>query len=91
MVALETALRQVGSLAQRADRDTLPEIRHTLRDLRQTLEPLQVSLAGDSPLLQEARQALRGVAEAVRSIKALADGLDRNPEALLRGRKASKP
>ncbi|PWC54823.1 MlaD family protein [Azospirillum sp. TSO22-1] len=91
MMALETALRQVGGLAQRADRDTLPEIRHTLRDLRQTLEPLQLNLAGDSPLLQEVRQALRGVAEAVRSIKALADGLDRSPEALLRGRKESKP
>lgn len=87
MVALETALGPLGDLARRADRETLPEVRHTLRNLRQTLDVAQGTLAGDSPLQQEIRQALRGFTETVRSIRVLADGLDRNPEALLRGKR----
>lgn len=87
MVALETTLQQIGGLAQRVDHDALPEVRQATRELRKTLETLQGALAGNSPLQQDARQALRGLAETVRSVKTLVDGLERNPEALLRGRR----
>ncbi len=90
MVSLESAVRQLGGLAQRADRETLPEVRQALRELRQTLETVQAAVAGDSPLQQDVRQALRGMAEAARSVKALTDGLDRAPEALLQGKKDTK-
>jgi len=38
-------------------------------------------------LQQDTRQALQGLAEAARSLKALTDTLDRQPESLLRGKK----
>ncbi|MBP2310239.1 MCE family protein [Azospirillum melinis] len=87
MVATEATVTQLGGLARRADHDTMPEVRLAIRDLRQTLATIQGCIAGDSPLLQEVRQALRGVADATRSVKALTDGLDRSPESLLRGKK----
>lgn len=87
MTALETTLSRLGGLAQRTDRDIMPEARQTLRELRQTLDAAQGVLAGDSPLQQDILQALRGMAEAARSVKAFADGLDRSPESLLRGKK----
>ncbi|CAO3358932.1 PqiB family protein [Azospirillum melinis] len=87
MVATETTVTQLGGLARHADRDTMPEVRLAIRDLRQTLATIRGSIAGDSPLLQDIRQALRGVVDATRSVKALTDGLDRSPESLLRGKK----
>lgn len=87
IVATETTVTQLGGLARHADRETMPEVRLAIRDLRQTLATVQGSIAGDSPLLQDIRQALRGVADATRSVKALTDGLDRSPESLLRGKK----
>lgn len=86
MTALETTLDRVGGLAHRADRETLPEARRALVDLRRTLDVARDALAGDSPLQQDIRRALRGMAEAARSVKTLSDGLERHPESLLRGK-----
>ncbi len=41
---------------------------------------------GDSRLGYEALRTLRDVADAARSLKALADYLERHPDALLRGK-----
>jgi paraquat-inducible protein B len=87
MVSLDTDLKGINTLVSRADNDVLPEIRDSLQEMRRTMEATQASLAEDSPLQQDTRQALRGVAEATRSLKALTDSLDRHPESLVRGKK----
>lgn len=87
MVSLDAVLKRVDSLAQHADGDILPEIRDSLAEMRRTMEATQASLAEDSPLQQDTRQALRGVAEVTRSLKALSDSLNRHPESLVRGKK----
>jgi Paraquat-inducible protein B len=87
MVSLDAALRRVDALAQKVDAAILPELQQTMRDMHRTMEALQGSVAGDAPLQQDTRQALRGVTEATRALKALTDSLERNPEALLRGKK----
>ncbi len=87
LVSLDSSLKSMDALMRRTDTDVLPEIRDSLKEMRRTLATTQASLAGDSPLQQDTRQALRGVAEATRSLKALTDSLDRHPESLLRGRK----
>lgn len=87
MTALEGTLKRLDTLAARADRETLPEVVQAVRDLRQTLKVLEGNMAGDAPLPQETRQALKGLSDAARSIKALTDSLERNPEALLQGKK----
>jgi len=86
MTGLASALEQLEALAETMDASVLPELAQTGRALNQALEVIKDSLAGDAPLQQEARQALRAVSEAARSIRTLTDSLERNPEALLRGR-----
>jgi paraquat-inducible protein B len=44
------------------------------------------TVAGDSRVGAETLRALRDVADAARSLKALADYLEAHPEALLRGK-----
>ncbi|PKU25086.1 intermembrane transport protein PqiB [Telmatospirillum siberiense] len=87
LVSVNTTLKRIDTLVGRTDSDILPEIRDSLQEVRRTMETTRASLAGDSPLQQDTRQALRGVAEATRSLKALSDSLNRHPESLVRGRK----
>jgi paraquat-inducible protein B len=51
-----------------------------------TLRTMDRAVDGESGLGYEALRALRDVADAARSLKALADYLERHPEALLRGK-----
>ena len=87
MVSLDASLKNIDTLMKRTDNDVLPEIRDSLRELQKTMQATQATLAEDSPMQQDTRQALRGVAEATRSLKALTDSLDRHPESLVRGKK----
>jgi len=89
MVSLDAGLKRIDAVLQHADSDVLPEIRDSLREMRGTLQATQAALAGDSPMQQDTRQALRGVADATRSLKALTDSLDRHPESLIRGKKGA--
>lgn len=87
LTSLDATLKRLDILADRADREALPELNQTLRNLNKTLEVVENSMAGDAPLQQETLQALRGMSDAARSIKALTDSLERNPQSLLTGRK----
>lgn len=87
LVSLDKTLKRLDTLAAQADSSLLPEIRSTLAEVRQTMAVTQASVSPDAPLQQDTRQALRGVTEAARSLKALTDTLDRNPESLVRGKK----
>lgn len=51
-----------------------------------TLRTVDRAVDGDSRLGYEALRTLRDVADAARSLKALADYLERHPDALLRGK-----
>jgi paraquat-inducible protein B len=57
------------------------ELERTLGAVRQVVEP-------GSPLTQDLATALRDVSSAARSVRTLADSLERNPSALVRGRAA---
>ncbi len=81
---LNRVLVRLDGLSADAQREVLPELRAALASIAQTL-------AADAPAQQDARAAMRAMAEAARSLKALADGLDRRPESLLRGRKDDAP
>jgi paraquat-inducible protein B len=81
---LNRVLVRLDGLSAETQRELLPELRASLAAIAQTL-------AADAPAQQDARAALRAMAEAARSLKALADGLDRQPESLIRGRKDDAP
>ncbi len=83
LVTLNKTLKRLDGVMSDAKTDTLPELKDSLRAISQTL-------SGDSPTQQDTRAALRAMTDAARALKSLADGLDRNPEMLIRGRSSNK-
>ncbi|MEN9676647.1 MAG: hypothetical protein RIS76_2543, partial [Verrucomicrobiota bacterium] len=67
--------------------NTLAEADRTLRELRHSLEALSGLIEPDAPFRTDATMALDQVANAARALADLADFLQRNPNALITGRK----
>jgi paraquat-inducible protein B len=82
----ENVRARIDPLADGAD-DTLKEAQATLAEFRQSLQNVRDLLAPQAPLRRDFSATMDELAEAARSIGALADFLNRNPNALLSGRK----
>ncbi|MEY2429792.1 MAG: phospholipid/cholesterol/gamma-HCH transport system substrate-binding protein [Verrucomicrobiota bacterium] len=67
--------------------NTLAEASQTLAHLRAGVQSLGGMVSADSPLQRELHVALEQITDAAQSIAALADFLERNPNALITGRK----
>jgi len=85
---LQVTLKSANRLMQQIDAELMPEARSVLVDVRKALESADAALKPNSPLSQDARDAMREVARAAAAFRALADYLDRHPEALIGGKKA---
>jgi paraquat-inducible protein B len=93
---LGSAADSIQRLANHADTEvaqTTASLRKTTATANQALEQTQVTLKAvresvgpGSPIDYQLGQTLNDLSEAARSIRALADYLDRNPSAILRGR-----
>ena len=90
----ETA-RRLGGTADHVsalvapDSAVVQKLQRTLDDLGQMAGSLKLQAGDDSGLMQNANQALHDVSRAARSMRELADLLERHPEVLLRGRGAA--
>jgi len=80
------ALRSADRLAQRLDAEIAPDVRAALADARRTLSAAERILASDAPMQRDLRETLRQVSRAAEAMRAVADYLERHPDALLRGR-----
>ena len=80
---------QIGSVVQKAN-GTADDLSVTLKRLDASLEALQAVLSPESPLVWGAARSLAELGEAARAVRELADYLDRNPDALLKGRGRGK-
>ncbi|MGE5476034.1 MAG: intermembrane transport protein PqiB [Bacteroidales bacterium] len=87
LTTLDATMKRMDAMATRTDTEVLPELRDSLKEMRASMESLNAALAGDAPLQQDTRQALKGLTEATRSLKRLTDTIERQPESLLQGRK----
>jgi paraquat-inducible protein B len=83
---LKNTLKQAGSVLARADKETLPEAQATLAQAQKTLATLEKTLRADSPAQQELRQALEEFTRMSRTLRDLADTLERHPEAIIKGK-----
>jgi paraquat-inducible protein B len=95
---LRTTLRSANQLLTQLDKETAPELKATLEDARRSLRSLEATakrleatVAPDTPLQQDLRGTLNEVSRAAQSFRALADYLERHPEALIRGKKKDGP
>jgi paraquat-inducible protein B len=81
-------LATIDVLLKRIDEETLSEVKTTLEDLKRVLKSTDANLVGkDAPTQQEMRETLQEVRKAAQAINGLVDYLDRNPDALIRGKK----
>jgi NAD(P)-dependent dehydrogenase (short-subunit alcohol dehydrogenase family) len=84
---------------QLIDADLTPALKTMIGELRQAvgtanqlLQNTDATLLGaNAPAQQELRDALQEISAAARSVRVLADYLDRHPEALIRGKSEDKP
>jgi len=84
---LRQTLQSANQLLQRFDRDLAPEARAAIVDVRKALAATEGVLKPESPLQQDARDAMRELARAAQAFRILADYLERHPEALIQGKK----
>ena len=100
VTSLKHTLNDARALIQRIDSRVDPladSATNTLHDARKTLADLRVAIQGvagligpDSSFPPDLRQALQDLGNAGRAIADLAEFLERNPDALLTGRKPTK-
>ncbi len=83
----------VDQLVERLSTEVAPELKATLEDARGTLSSAEKTLSAiqrttepRGALAVEARDALRAIGRAAAALRALADYLERHPEALIRGK-----
>ena len=62
----------------------------TLKKTQATLNRLDEALRPDAPLLYQANRTLVELSEAARAMRQLAEYLERNPDAIVRGRSYQK-
>lgn len=93
LAAAQAALAHTDALVQQLGGELTPEARATLVDARRALAGLDRTLDSvdhlvqpGAPLSAQAGATLGEVSEAAKSLRALADYLERHPETLLRGK-----
>jgi paraquat-inducible protein B len=99
LTTLNQTLEDVSKSLSRIDTDITPGLKTTLDELRgtiaavdRTINNADTTLVGkDAPAQQELRDALQEIARAARSLRVLADYLERHPESLIRGKTDEKP
>jgi len=89
---LKKLLETTDRMLKRIDTEITPELRTTLEGLKRVLESADANLVGkDAAAQQELREALQEITRAAQSIRGLTDYLERNPDALIRGKTQEKP
>lgn len=89
--ALRDTMQATNALLARLDRETASELTMTLEQTRVTLASLDRLLKPNSPLQADASRTLQELAAAARSLRIMADYLERHPEALIRGKGGGTP
>ncbi|WP_172167621.1 PqiB family protein [Paraburkholderia elongata] len=88
---LRKTLSDADSLLNTINTDLGPDAKATLAAAREALTAANRTMQSDSPLQQSTTETMRELSRAAASIRALADYLQRHPEALIRGKTEDKP
>ena len=99
LATLDETLQSTDKLVSGLDGKLMPELSSTFTDLRTAiasangvLQNTDATLVGkDAPAQQDLRYALQEIARAARSLRVLADYLERNPNSLVFGKSQEKP
>ncbi len=81
-----TSRESAAELTRKLSDESLVQLDRTLAELEQTLALARSRLSPGDPITRELITALREIASAAKSTSDLADAIEENPEALLRGK-----
>ena len=84
--ALDATLKHTQKLTADINSNVTPEVTATLKQTRKTLVSAERLIESTSPVNPELQRALEEISRAARSIRGLADYLERNPNALIYGK-----
>jgi len=94
---LKTTVEDANKLLGHVDTEVVPELKATLEDARRAmvtadrvLQNTTTLVGKDAPAQQELRDVLQELVRTLRSIRGLADYLERHPESLIRGKTEEK-
>ena len=87
---LDRAVTATEQTAKRFDAELIPSARQVLDDARRAIQDARTLAAQSEPLPQQVGAALRDVGRAADALRDLAETLERQPEALLRGKRATE-
>ncbi|WP_125477612.1 PqiB family protein, partial [Caballeronia terrestris] len=87
---LRRTLNTADKLLKTLDTSVAPEARDTLRAARTALDAADRTLQPDSAIAQSTAETLRELSRTAASFRALAEYLERHPEALIRGKPAEE-
>ena len=83
---LRATLSSTSRLMNRLDKQVAPQAQAVFRQAKESLAQINALVSPDGSLPVNAERAMQELGRAARSLRALADFLQSNPEALLRGR-----
>jgi paraquat-inducible protein B len=83
---LNATLKQTQILSEKFNAKVAPQIGSTLVQAQQTLADIGNTVGTDSALNRELKRVLAELSQAVRSIRVMADYLERHPDALIYGK-----
>ena len=88
---LKKVSARLDRLLKRTDEEILPEAKQTLEELQDVLKSMDTTVVGkDAPVQQELRDALQEINRAAQAVRVLTESLERNPEAIIRGKTQEK-
>jgi paraquat-inducible protein B len=92
MATLDATLKSTDQLMKNVDDSIAPQVTATLKEAQDAMKNAKEALSQGAPLQNDLGSTLLELSRAARSVSALADYLERHPEALIRGKpKDSQP
>lgn len=83
---LNNSMAELQKLGEQINQGVVPKANGTLKQATATLKTAQNIISPDSPLHHELLKALKDLSAAARSIRTMAQYLERHPDSLLRGK-----
>jgi paraquat-inducible protein B len=91
LASLSQTLAHTEQITNSINSTAVPELQSTLREARRTLSLLQKNvLREDSQVYRQLTRTLEELSTAARSIRVMADYLERHPDALLKGKRGTR-
>jgi paraquat-inducible protein B len=86
---LDTSIKRFNSIASKVDIDMMPRLTAVIQEANETLATVKDAVSENSPLRYNLENTLEELSKAARSVRGLAEYLERNPNALISGKKAN--